>query len=375
MSQYRIAIIGGGPGGLTLARLLHLGGLTVSVFERDTHADDRPQGGTLDLHADTGQRALRLAGLERQFLAAARYDDQGIRLYDSSGTLLFGDDESDGDRPEVDRTALRHMLIESLPAGMIRWGTRVDRIEPGNDGRHDVIAGGVRESFDLVVGADGAWSKVRALLSDAKPVYEGVTMVELGFDDVDRRHPAVAALTGRGKMFALGDNRGLILQRNGHAHIRGYFALRTEQPWAPALEDATPDAIRHRILEYLTGWGDALTNAVWSADTVIGVRPLYALPVGHRWAHRPGLTLIGDAAHLMSPFGGEGVNLAMTDAADLAAALIQGDDAAVERFEEAIAARAAPAADGAAQGLRHSISPTGPAAALAHFREVMVAAA
>jgi 2-polyprenyl-6-methoxyphenol hydroxylase-like FAD-dependent oxidoreductase len=374
MRQYRIAIIGGGPGGLTLARLLHLGGLSATIFERDAHAGDRPQGGTLDLHADTGQRALRLAGLEREFLAAARYDDQGMRLYDSDGVLLFGDDTSQGDRPEVDRAELRRMLIDSLPPAMIRWGTRVDRIEPTDDGRHDVIAGGVRESFDLVVGADGAWSKVRPLLSDARPAYEGVTFVELGFDDVDRRHPAIAALAGRGKMFALGDNRGLILQRNGHAHIRGYFSLRTDEPWAIPLEDAAPDTIRERMLGYLKGWAPAFTDAIRSADTIIGVRPLYALPVGHRWAHRPGLTLIGDAAHLMSPFGGEGVNLAMTDAADLAAALIQGDDTATARFEEAMAARAEPAARGATEGLYHSISPKGPEAVLVHFMEVMAGA-
>lgn len=373
MRQYRIAIIGGGPGGLTLARLLHLGGLSATVFERDAHAGDRPQGGTLDLHADTGQRALRLAGLEREFLAAARYDDQGMRLYDSNGALLFGDDSSDGDRPEVDRTELRRMLIDSLPPAMIRWGTRVDRIEPAGDG-YDVVTGGARGSFDLVVGADGAWSKVRPLLSGARPAYEGVTFVELGFDDVDRRHPAIAALAGRGKMFALGDNRGLILQRNGHAHIRGYFALRSDEPWAAALEDAAPEAIRERMLGYLKGWAPILTDAIRLADTIIGVRPLYALPVGHRWAHRPGLTLIGDAAHLMSPFGGEGVNLAMSDAADLATALIQGDDAAVARFEEAMAARAEPAARGATEGLRHAISPHGPQAVLTHFMEVMAGA-
>ncbi len=56
MTQARIAIVGGGPGGLTLARLLHQQGIVATLYERDAHEADRPQGGTLDLHADTGQR-------------------------------------------------------------------------------------------------------------------------------------------------------------------------------------------------------------------------------------------------------------------------------------------------------------------------------
>lgn len=363
----RIAIIGGGPGGLLLARLLCLRGLSPVVFERDAHADERPQGGSLDLHAQTGQRAIRAAGLETAFLAEARPEDQGDRLYDADATLLFDRDGSADDRPEIDRTALRHILLESLPARMVRWNSRVEAILPRADGGHDVVTAAGSQRFDVVVGADGAWSKVRALLTDARPAYEGVTLVELGFDR--QRHPAIDALVGSGKMFAVGDNRALIAQRGGHDHIRGYAGWRLDETAARTLATQPPETVRAATLAVFAGWSPALRDMIVEGD-LLAVRPLYALPIGHRWASVPGLTLLGDAAHLMSPFSGEGVNLALADAVDLAEALASGHGwAAVTRYEADMAARAMPAAEGAAGGLAAALSSEGAAPVLAHYRE------
>ncbi|RYG66478.1 FAD-dependent monooxygenase [bacterium] len=361
----RIAVIGGGPGGLTLARILQTRGISCTVFEGETSALARPQGGTLDLHPESGQHALRLAGLETQFLNVARYEDQGVKLCDPNGNVIFSEpSKPEDDRPEVDRTALRQILLDSLEPGVVKWGHKLQVVEPRADGAYDVVfQNGVRENFDLVVGADGTWSKVRPLVSDAKPVYSGVTFIDLSIDNVDELYPQISELIGRGKMFALGNNKGLLCQRNGNAHIRVYAAVRVPEDWIATggLDLSAPDRTRADVWSLFDGWAPNLLELIDYSNDLIVPRQIHALPVGHRWENRPGITLIGDAAHVMSPFSGEGANLAMIDGADLALALIEGSDwkVAVERFEKKMLPRAAEAAVGAAEGIDGAISERG----------------
>jgi 2-polyprenyl-6-methoxyphenol hydroxylase-like FAD-dependent oxidoreductase len=360
-----IAIIGGGPGGLMLARLLQLRGIAATIFERDAHRDERSQGGSLDLHRDTGQRAMRLAALEEAFLAEARPEHQGDRLYDAAGELLWDQDGAGHDRPEIDRTALRRILLDSLAPGSVRWGSKVDAIVPAEAG-YRVTVNGTDERFDIVVGADGAWSRVRPLLSTATPVYEGVTAIELGFNAT--QHPDVAALVGAGKMFAAGNNRTLVGQLNGHGHVRGYAIWPMPEQDAASLAAAAPEVARARAVTAFASFAPPLLRMIETGD-LLGIRSIYALPIGHSWSSRGGLTLLGDAAHVMSPFSGEGVNLALADAADLAEALVSKEGwAAVTDYEVVLAERAGVAAAGARAGLEIAISPNGVTGILRHYR-------
>lgn len=360
-----IGIIGGGPGGLALARLLQVGGLPVTVFERDAHEGERPQGGSLDLHGDTGLRAIRMAGLQNEFLAHARPEDQGDRLYDPQGNILFDHDGAGGNRPEIDRTALRHILLTALAPGTVEWNRRIETIEPGEAGWRVVVEGSARD-FDIVVGADGAWSRVRPLLTDARPAFEGITFAEFDYDA--RSYPEIDALAGGGKMFAIGENRALIAQRNGNRHVRGYAALRMSEAEARHLESLSGDAVRAALRPFYAGWAPILTHML-DIGTIVAVRAIYAMPIGHRWQSRSGLTMLGDAAHLMSPFAGEGVNLALADATDLAEAILSGGGwEAVARAERQIADRASPAAAASRRGGEICLSPDGAGPVLAHYQ-------
>lgn len=369
----RIAIVGAGPGGLTLARLLHLSGIHATVFEREAHPLERPQGGTLDLHDDSGLLAVRRAALDSEFQRIARYEDQGSRLLDKTARVLFEEpDACEGNRPEVDRTALREMLLASLPPECVQWGCALADLRLQEGGRWNLtLASGEAGPFDLVVGADGAWSRVRPLLSPYKPQYSGLTFIEFGIDDVERSHPALAQLVGRGKLEVQGDGKEIIAQRNGNAHIRGYAIFRVPADWAAKRFDfASPAAVRAALLAEFAGYADAVTDLFRASNDNFTARPICALPVGHCWTPRRGLTLLGDAAHVMSPFGGEGVNAAMRDAVELAALLAaQGDwAAAVSTYERQMFDRVAEAAEGSAEAAAVQLSHIGEALSLEHLQ-------
>ncbi len=321
-THHSIAIIGGGLGGPLLARVLLVNGIQSAVYDLDTSLHAHPQGGMLDIHEDSGQLGLRDAGLFEGFREIVYPGGEAMRIIDKHATIQHAD-EGFGTRPEVSRGALRDLLIGSLPDGVVHWGSKVAEVHTASDGRHAVtLTNSEMFTADLLVGADGAWSKVRALVSGVKPIYSGLTFVEIHLIDADTRHLDAAALVGSGSMFALSDEKGITFHRDPDSTLHGYIMLKTPADWGRSHDFTDSDTIKAMLLEHFPDWDERLQATITGADGAIVPRPIYALPVGHRWARIPGVTLLGDAAHLMSPFAGEGANLALQDAAELARAII-----------------------------------------------------
>jgi 2-polyprenyl-6-methoxyphenol hydroxylase-like FAD-dependent oxidoreductase len=347
-----IAITGAGLGGLILARVLHVHGIAATVYEADASAGARTQGGMLDIHEADGQLALKAAGLFDEFRRLIHEGGEATRVLDAHGAVLLDEpDDGRGGRPEVHRAELRRILIESLPEGTIRWGHKVEAVHPRGAGQHALaFADGSTATTSLVVGADGAWSKVRPRLTDAKPAYLGTSFVETYLFDVDARHSATAEAAGGGAMFALTSGQGIFTHRESDGVVHAYVGLTRSQEWIAGIDFADPGAARARVAAEFDGWAPELTALITDSETDPVLRMLHALPTGHRWEHAPGVTLLGDAAHLMPP-NGEGANLAMLDGAELGEAIAahRGDlEAAVAAYEESMFLRSATAAAEAA---------------------------
>jgi 2-polyprenyl-6-methoxyphenol hydroxylase-like FAD-dependent oxidoreductase len=351
MTTTSIAIIGAGLGGLTLARVLHVHGIAATIYEAEASAQARAQGGMLDIHDFNGQLAIKAAGLFEEFQALIHPGGQATRVLGHDGAVLFEQlDDGSGGRPEVQRGALRRILLESLPPGAVQWGRKLTQVTPLGDGRHQLtFADGTVVTCGLLVGADGAWSKVRPLLSDAKPTYAGISLIETWLRDSDRRHPASAAAVGDGALFAVAPGKGILAHREPDGVLHAYIALNKPETW---LEDACADpaTASARIAAEFDGWALALTALITHSDTPPVLRVIRELPADHRWQRVPGVTLVGDAAHLMAP-SGEGANLAMLDGAELAQSISAhvGDlEAALTAYEQALFPRSAQAATEAA---------------------------
>lgn len=361
-----ITIIGAGPGGLTLARVLHVHGIESVVYDSDASATARHQGGMLDLHEDSGQAALRAAGLHDEFRARVLEGGDATRVLDKHGTVWF-ENQGDNGRPEIDRQSLRSLLLDSLPAGTVRWGAKVTDVHPDRTVR---FADGSTVTVDVLIGADGAWSRVRPLLTSARPEYAGVSFAEIRIPDADRRHPAQAAVVGAGSLFALGDERGFLAHREPDAELCVYVALKKPADWFEA-GAVTTETLRAEFPD----WDESLRGLI-TGDLV--PRPIYRLPVGLRWERVPGVTLIGDAAHLMSPFAGEGANMALQDGASLAAAIVAHPDdleAGLAAYERAMFERAEEKARESAMGQEVLFAPGGPKPLVDFFAGMAASAA
>ncbi|GAB3964361.1 NAD(P)/FAD-dependent oxidoreductase [Plantactinospora veratri] len=349
-----VTIIGAGLGGLMLARVLHVHGIPATVYEGETSPTSRTQGGLLDIHDYNGQLALQEAGLIEEFRSLVLAGRQASRFLLPDGTVLADQpDDGTGGRPEILRGDLRRILLDSLPAGSVKWGNRVSGVAPLGEGRHEVtFDDGTTIVTSLLVGADGAWSRVRSLLSDATPEYTGMSAIETHLFDSERRHPTTAKAVGQGAMYALAPGKGLLAHRERGGTLHNYVFVTAPQSWFATIDFTDAAAAAARIAQEFEGWAPELTALITHSDTPPVLRPLYTLPIGHRWDRVPGVTLLGDAAHLTAP-NGEGANLTMYDGSELAKAIAAHPDdveAAIAAYEQAMFPRSTEAAAEGTEG-------------------------
>lgn len=327
IANKRIAIIGGGPGGLTLARLLQLKGAEVTVYERDQSRKVRVQGSTLDLHDDSGLKALEKAELLDAFKKSYRPGADLMRVVDSHVNIVY--DQHLGEsmqafgeayfRPEIDRGPLRDILLDSLKPGTVVWDSHIISLVNQGESWQLQFKDGKTASGDIVIGADGANSGIRKFLTAIEPQYSGITMIEGTVYEAAQNAPRLWKLTKGGKVFALGNNKTLVTSAKGDGSLSFYTGCRKEECW---VKDSGIDFNDHHQLlswfkqEY-AGWNQIWEELFNNKHTSFIARPQYYMPLDQTWEACSNITVIGDAAHVMPPYAGEGVNMAMKDALEL----------------------------------------------------------
>ncbi|WP_068942843.1 FAD-dependent oxidoreductase [Chryseobacterium timonianum] len=350
-----IAIIGGGPAGLTLARLLQLKNAHVKVYERDFNKEARVQGSPLDMHEDSGLAAIRKAGLLEEFKKTFRPGADKTLIMNEQAEILFSDHENKPEedfgaehfRPEIDRGPLRNMLLESLQPDTVVWDSHFISMEPQNKGWVLHFKNGTSAYADLVIASDGAHSKIRPYLTDNQPIYSGVIMLE-GIVSKDHA-PNINALINGGKIMAFGDAKNILMGQKGNGDLGFYASFKADENWAVSsgLDFSDNTAILQWFKTEYPEWSEIWHELFEKAAIPFIPRPIYFMPLDQTWEARSNITLIGDAAHVMPPFAGEGANMAMLDALELSEYLTSSHystlQEAISQYEITMRKRAATA--------------------------------
>jgi 2-polyprenyl-6-methoxyphenol hydroxylase-like FAD-dependent oxidoreductase len=336
----KIAIVGGGPGGLTLARLLQQNGCKVTVYERDLNKDARVQGANLDLHEESGLAALKKGNLLEAFYANYLPDAGKLRLMDNHGKIHLDDhtDEHIAEhRPEIDRGPLRKILLESLQSDTVVWDSQFVSMVRKNEGWELLFKNEKKFYADIVIGADGANSKIRPYLSDIKPIYSGVTIIEGNIYDAEKNTPTIFKLLKGGKIFAFGNEQSIILSTKGDGSIAFYTGEKVDANWVKEsrINFENLAEVKKWFETNFSKW-DAIYQELFTTESLTIIpRPLFHYNTDQHWETQNNLTIIGDAAHRMPPYAGEGVNMAMLDALELSEELLHTENikSAFENYE------------------------------------------
>jgi 2-polyprenyl-6-methoxyphenol hydroxylase-like FAD-dependent oxidoreductase len=359
LDNKKVAIVGGGPGGLTLARLLQLKNVNVKVYERDFDKNARVQGAPLDLHDNSGLAAIHKAQLFEEFRNNFMPGADKMLLLDENATVHYSDHDTNVDedfdnehfRPEIDRGILRKILLESLKPETIVWDSHFLSMEPQNEGWLLHFKNSESVYADLVIGSDGANSKIRPYITDIKAFYSGITMLEGNIYDSKKSAPVMHSLLNGGKIMAFGNEKNILMGQKAGGVLGFYASFKTPESWTTNSQLDFND--NSQVLEWFKTqypeWSPIWYELFENVSSGFIPRPINCMPLDQNWTTLPNVTIIGDAAHVMPPFAGEGANMAMRDALDLSESLTSGEHTTIQEalavYENMMRERASKAAD------------------------------
>ena len=254
-----------------------------------------------------------------------------MKIVNERAEIFFSDHETKHEenfghehfRPEIERGALRKILLESLQPETVVWNSHFISMEKQNEGWLLHFKNENPVYSDIVIGADGANSKIRPYITNIKAFYSGITMLEGNIYDAKNATPQISALLNGGKIMAFGNKKDILMGQKANGEIGFYASFKANENWAATsgldFSDKTQLLawFKKEYSEWSSNWYELFENGA----TPFIPRPIYCMPLDQTWEALPNLTMLGDAAHAMPPFAGEGVNMAMLDALELSEAL------------------------------------------------------
>jgi salicylate hydroxylase len=318
----RIAVIGGGIGGLTAARALHRRGFEVRVYEAAPELKEIGAGVALGPNAMKALRALDLEESVRAIAWESEYDC--LRNWKTARVITSNTHAEQAARWGAaacfaHRADLLDALAAALPPDMVALGARCEAVESDGDVASVRFRDGSEIEADVIVGADGIHSNVRAsLFGEDAPKFTGKICYRsvIPVDAVPGGAPPQENVIWMGPHGAIVQYR---VRRGELINVVSHYddATYKHESWIAECD-------RAEVLERYSGWHESLVR-LFSASEVWYKWALYDRDPIPRWT-RGRATVLGDAAHPMLPYLGQGACQAMEDGCVLAAALASMPD-------------------------------------------------
>ncbi|WP_245176556.1 FAD-dependent oxidoreductase [Flavobacterium denitrificans] len=338
LQNKKIAIIGAGPVGLTMAILLQQKGIDVTIYERDKDAQTRIWGGTLDLHKVSGQKAMKKAGmLERYFELAI---PMGRTVADENGNVLSVQKtipEEAQDNPEINRNDLRNLLLDSLKNGTVVWNSKVNELEV-KDGKWILHFENNESAIaDLVIGANGGMSAIRKYITDAEVEETGTYMIQGEVLEAEIKCKDFFSLCNDNILMSAFNGNLLVANPKNKSALSYNVIFKTPDEWLSGneLDFKNIESIRSFLIDRFSDWDETYKELFRATSFFVGL-PTRKISLEKEWKNSRVLpvTLIGDAAHLIPPFAGQGANIGLVDAMILAENITSGKFETIENAIE-----------------------------------------